>query len=136
MAQRITLRGEGEAVRRVILARDSRGHYLANVWINGMPVNALVDTGATVVMIPAHMQDELGLRTGDSFPVTTATGQVIAHHTMIDTFKLGPIVLHDVEAALVFSLHDSVLIGMSLLLRLHFQQTADGLLLQQTRSGL
>ncbi|MDQ2696581.1 MAG: CvpA family protein [Pseudomonadota bacterium] len=133
LGRRIVLRDEIRPGRRVVLNQDSRGHYVAKVWLNGMPVQGLVDTGATAVMIPAHMQEKLGLVPGEAYPANTATGQVTARQTVIDAVKLGPIVLHDVEGALVPSTNDIVLLGMSLLLRLSFRQTVDGLLLEESR---
>lgn len=136
LAQQIVLRGEGQAEQRIVIPRDSRGHYIARTWINGMPVRALVDTGATMVMIPEHMRNELWLTAGDRFPVNTATGEAIATHTTLDSIKVGPIVLYDVPAALVPSPKDTVLIGMSFLRQTRFEQTVDGLLLEQARPGL
>lgn len=136
LAEQIVLRGEGPSEQRIVIPRDSRGHYIARAWINGMPVRALVDTGATMVMIPEHLRNDLWLTTGDHFPVNTATGEAIAAHTTIDSIKLGPIVLYDVPAALVPSPKDTVLIGMSFLRQTRFEQTVDGLLLEQARPGL
>ena len=136
VAKQIVLRGEGATEQRIVIPRDSRGHYIARGWINGMPVRALVDTGATMVMVPKHLRYDLWLEAGDPFPVNTATGEAIAEHTTIDSIKFGPIVLYDVEAALVTSPKDTILIGMSFLRQTRFQQTVDGLLIEQARPGL
>lgn len=136
LAAQIRLRGEGMTDRQIVLPRDSRGHFLTRAWINGMPVQVLVDTGATMVMIPEHMRYDLWLEAGESFPVNTATGEATAQHTVIDALKVGPILLHDVEAALVPSPKETVLLGMSFLRQVRFQQTGSGLLLEQARPGL
>ena len=133
VAKQIVLRGTDISSKQIVLPRDSRGHYIGQAWLNGMPVNVLVDTGATMVMIPAHLQDKLGLSADASFPVNTATGQTIAQHTVIDAMKIGPVLLHDVQAALVETPKNIVLVGMSFLLHTRFRQTADGLLIEQAR---
>lgn len=136
VAEQIVLRGADRTHKPIILPRDSRGHYVAQAWLNGMPVEALLDTGATMVMVPAHLQHELALEAGPVFTVNTATGQALAQQTMIDAIKIGPVLLHDVEAALVPSPKDTILIGMSFLLKTRFQQLADGLLLEEGRPSL
>lgn len=136
LAQQIVLRGTQEPQHHLLIPRDARGHYLTRLWVNGLPVEALVDTGATMVMVPSHLADELGLSAGESFPVNTATGESQARHTIIEAMKLGPIVLYDVPAALVDSPKDTVLIGMSFLLQTRFEQNAEGLRLERARSGL
>ncbi|MDX1656731.1 MAG: CvpA family protein [Candidatus Competibacteraceae bacterium] len=128
---------EGPDSRRVILNRDSRGHYVGLAYVNGLPVEVLVDTGATVMMIPAHLGARLGeLPAYEPFNAKTVTGEVTARRTVIDALKIGPVVLHDVEASLVASPHDTVLLGMSVLNRLSFQQLPDGLLLEQSLQGV
>jgi len=136
VAKQIVLRGEGDSQQRIVIPRDSRGHYIVRAWINGMPVQALVDTGATMVMIPSHLQSDLWLDAGEPFSVNTATGEAVAKHSVIESMKLGPIVLYDVAAALVPSPKDTVLIGMSFLRQTRFQQTVDGLLVEGARPGL
>jgi aspartyl protease family protein len=135
VAEQIQLRNSEQFGKAIVLPRDSRGHYVARAWLNGMPVEALVDTGATMVMVPAHLQHKLSLEAGRSFSVNTATGQAMAQQTIIDAIKIGPVLLHDVEAALVPSPKDTVLVGMSFLLKTRFQQTTDGLLLEQGRAS-
>ncbi len=125
-------RQERQGGRRVVLPKDSRGHYVGQAQVNGVVVDLLVDTGATVMMIPAHLADRLGrLRPGESFNAKTVTGEVTARSTTINDLRIGPILLRDVEASLVPSPHDTVLLGMSVLNRLSFIQVPDGLVLEQ-----
>lgn len=135
VAAQIILRDDQPSERRIILPRDRRGHFIGTAWINGMPVGVLADTGATMVMIPSHLAERLELKPLQSFPVNTATGQVLARRVVIDALKIGPILQHDVEAALVDTPRDVVLIGMSFLLRTRFRHTRDGLLIEQARAS-
>lgn len=135
VAEQIVLRDTVSGDRKITLPRDRRGHFIGKAWINGMPVEVLVDTGATMVMIPAHLAKHLDLTPQQSFPVNTATGQVTAQRVVIDAVKIGPILQHDVEAALVSTPKDIILIGMSFLLKTRFQHTRNGLLIEQARTS-
>ena len=48
----------------VRLAANRQGHYLLPGAVNGVPVQFLVDTGATQVVIPAHLASRLTLERG------------------------------------------------------------------------
>ena len=60
----------------LLLKRSRNGHYFFPGAINGQPVTFLLDTGATLVSVPAHMANELGLRAGARQQSVTANGTV------------------------------------------------------------
>jgi aspartyl protease family protein len=108
--------------KSVQIRRRPDGHFVARTQVNGVPLNMLVDTGAsTVVLKPADAQ-KLGIdleRLRYSVAVQTANGTTYAAHVRLRTFSLGPIILSDVEALVAKpgALKDNLL-GMSFLSRL------------------
>ncbi len=120
----------GRAV--VELQQNRQGHYVANGTINGKPVTFLLDTGATQVSIPAQLQQELGLMPGYARPVSTANGTVQVYTTQIDSLTLGDIQLRDVDAHLNPGFSGrQILLGMSVLKQLDFEQRNKTLILTQ-----
>ncbi len=118
----------------LVLRRNRMGHYVAPGAINGQPVTFLLDTGATVVSVPAHLGPTLGLVPGTRQRVMTANGEVIARATRIEELGLGPFRLREVRAHLNPGMSgDQVLLGMSVLRRLEFTQRGDTLTLRPYR---
>lgn len=121
-------------VTELVLRRNRMGHYVAPGAINGRPVTFLLDTGATVVSVPAHLGPTLGLVPGTRQRVMTANGEVIARATRIEELGLGPFRLREVRAHLNPGMSgDQVLLGMSVLRRLEFTQRGDTLTLRPYR---
>ncbi|MEM9101158.1 MAG: TIGR02281 family clan AA aspartic protease [Pseudomonadota bacterium] len=116
----------------VILERNVYNAYVVTGSINNEPVNFTVDTGATLVAVPSHMADRLGLQQGASFQTITANGTAIAYQTQIDKLQFGDIVLYDVQASISPGIRDPiVLLGMSALKKLEFTQRGDTLTIRQ-----
>src|SRR5512134_3005199 len=53
--------GAPDSRQSVTLAADTRGHFISDGAINGRPVRFVVDTGATVVALPAADATRLGI---------------------------------------------------------------------------
>ncbi len=118
---------------KVILAGDTRGHFVTAGSINGRPVQFMVDTGASVVAIGKPDADRLGLKT-DNAPtvqVNTANGQAQAWLVKLDSIRLGDMELLNVDAAITPAAMPHVLLGNSVLNRLHMTRTADRLVLER-----
>lgn len=101
---------------------DSAGHYRADFRLNGRSVDALIDTGATLIAINRSTARRLGisLSNGDfKHEVRTANGTTKAAAAMIETVEVGRIRVRDVQAVV---LEDQALagtlVGMSFLSRL------------------
>ncbi|WP_188149856.1 retropepsin-like aspartic protease family protein [Teredinibacter waterburyi] len=119
-------------VPEVILESNAYHHYVATGLINGHPVTFLLDTGATQVAIPAHLQNLLQLKPRGFFKVGTANGTVEVRGTTIDLLELGPIRLSNVRAALNPGMTgDEILLGMSALKQLEFTQKGNRLIVRQ-----
>ncbi len=115
----------------LVLKRSHDGHYVFPGTINGEPVTFLLDTGATLVSVPAHLGDELDLKPGARQQAITANGTVTTRATRIDALAFGPFEIRAVPASLNPGMRDSqVLLGMSVLKHLEFTQRGDTLILR------
>jgi aspartyl protease family protein len=106
----------------VRLNADRSGHYFTQVEINHRPVQALVDTGATVVALRYEDARSMGLvNPGDRFDVgvRTANGEGRAKRVTLRSVTVGTITLRDVDALVLEQGALGVnLLGMSFLRRL------------------
>ncbi|MBX2869734.1 MAG: TIGR02281 family clan AA aspartic protease [Acidiferrobacterales bacterium] len=107
----------------VVLQRNRRGHYLASGAINGSLVEFFLDTGATDVVIPGHIGEQLGLQKGAVMTAQTANGVIQVYQTWLDSVSLGEITLHNVAASINPAMHgQQILLGMSFLRHLELVQ--------------
>ena len=126
----VSLNSSGQA--EVILKQNRQGHYVTNGNINETSVTFLLDTGATQVSIPAHIADKLQLKSYGSYPVQTANGTVTVYKTKIDQLSIGNIFLYNVAAHINPAMKsDGILLGMSALKQLDFQQIGKQLILRE-----
>jgi aspartyl protease family protein len=115
----------------LVLKRNGDGHYVFPGTINGQQVTFLLDTGATLVSVPAHLSDELGLKAGAYQQSVTANGTVTTRATRIEALAFGPFDLRRVPASLNPGMTgDEVLLGMSVLKHLEFTQRGGTLVLR------
>jgi aspartyl protease family protein len=121
-----------DGAREVVLERNRQGHYVASGAINGRPVTFMLDTGATVVSVPASLAADLGLEPGPPVTLNTANGLVRARATRLGLVELGPVALEDI-AAVINPGHasDEVLLGMSFLKQLELVQRGGELTVRQ-----
>ena len=118
----------------VELLRNRMGHYVANGYINDQPVVFLLDTGATVVSIPAGVADKLGLKAGAPSYANTANGMIKTFSTRLDSIGVGKIRLRNINAHINPHMDgEQILLGMSFLKRLELTQKGDTLTLRQAR---
>ena len=101
--------------------------------INRQPVEFLLDTGATDVVIPEAIARQLNLRVGRPHLASTANGTITVYSTIIDELGIGDIILYNVRASINPAMRPpSVLLGMSALKQIEFIQKGDSLTLRQT----
>ena len=83
-------------------------------YINNIPTEFILDTGATDVVIPSELAQASGLEYGYQGQAMTANGLVSIYSTVIDELRLGDITLYNVRASINPAMHESmVLLGMS-----------------------
>ena len=120
-----------DSIPEVRLQRNRFGHYVATGSINGHPVEFMLDTGATDVSIPESIAKKLGLQRGQAMNYHTANGTVTAFQTVADEIQLGPLRLGPVRASInPHDRGDAVLLGMSFLKHLDFNQQGNTLTLK------
>jgi aspartyl protease family protein len=121
--------------RKVRLEADERGHFRADFRINGKPLDALVDTGATMIAINRTMARQIGvnlLPADFKHEVNTANGTIKAATTMLDNVQIGRIQVANVEAmVLEDKALSGTLVGMSFLKRLASFRVENGALVME-----
>lgn len=119
----------------VKILRDNYGMYSTVGSINGMPVNFLVDTGASIIALNSAQAKRLGIHfrlEGQRGQVTTASGVTTAYYLTLDKVQVGSIILRNVAAAVLDGPEPNVaLLGMSFLSKLKLEN--DGHLLTLTK---
>ena len=116
----------------VVLQRNRQGHYVTNGRINQQPVVFLLDTGATVVSVPAGIARKLGLKRGPASYANTANGTIKIYATRLDSIGIGNIQLHNIAAHINPHMSgNEILLGMSFLKKLELIQKGNTLTLRQ-----
>lgn len=112
---------------QVTLSAGAGGHFVGEGAINGNPIRFLVDTGATVIALPASEARRLGLdyRKGQRGISSTAGGVVPVYAVSLDTVRLGGIELRSVAAVVFEQGLDTPLLGMSFLNRVEMRRDGE-----------
>ena len=106
------------------LSADHRGHFFTDGVVNGAQVRFLVDTGATMVVLPAAAASRLRIdyRKGERGMVQTANGSTSAYLVKLERVKVGAIEVVNVDAVVVEQGLDTALLGMSFLNRVEMKR--------------
>ncbi len=127
----IVMQGEN-GVQELVLQRNPYGHYVASGLVNGSDAVFMLDTGATDVVIPEAMANELHLKRGYPQEARTANGTVTVYTTSLQRVTLGPIELYDVQASINPHMEgNEILLGMSFLKHIRLTQVRNQLILSQ-----
>jgi len=122
----------GAGRQNVTLSADTRGHFIAMGSINGGSVRFLVDTGATLVALPASEAGRLGIDylRGQRGQMQTANGVAVAYRVKLDTVKIGDIEVNNVDAVVSENATMGVtLLGMSFLNRMEMKRDGQSMTL-------
>ncbi len=121
--------------RNARLERDQRGHYSGRFRLNGRDVDAMVDTGASMVAINVSTARRIGL---DLLPddfryeVDTANGRTRAAMARLSSLQVGRVHVEGVDAVVLDDRALSgTLIGMSFLNRLKAYRVENGALVME-----
>jgi aspartyl protease family protein len=113
------------------LKADERGHFSTDGQVNGATVRFLVDTGATVIALPAADARRIGVNylSGERGTVQTAGGQAAAYRVRLDTVRVGDITLNGVDAVVIESGLQVALLGMNFLNRTEIKRDGETMVL-------
>ena len=135
LGRRIGTKYSGPREQKIRVVADAQGMYLSNGSINGVPVQFLLDTGATLVSINERDARRIGLdyrRLGSRGSSVTASGVSPIWRMNLTRVKIGEIELRDVEAAIhAGNFPPIVLLGNSFLSRLKMTRTGSDVVLQR-----
>ena len=115
----------------VVLPADGRGHFFAEGQVNGLPLRFLVDTGASMVVVPAADARRLGVDyvKAPKTRVLTAGGTISAYLVTLDRVKVGSIELNGIDGLVVEEGAPIALLGMSFLNRVEMRRDGDSMTL-------
>jgi len=109
--------------------RDPAGMFRTVGSINGLPVNFLVDTGASAVAMNAKEAKRLGIDfrvVGEPGAVMTASRMERVYQVKLKSVKVGNIELRNVDAVVLEGAQPTrLLLGMSFLGRLEMQNSGN-----------
>lgn len=114
---------------QIVLERHSDGHYYVTAEVEGVPVDFLVDTGASMIALTREDAERVGLRPGDlnyTMRAQTANGIALFAPVTLEDVAIEQIEIDDVRAAVSRSHMGMSLLGMSFLGRLDGYQVEDG----------
>jgi len=129
-AARVASPGAG---KKLILAPDGLGHYLLTGEINGAQARMMIDTGASLVALPAADAERMGIeyRKGRRVFVNTANGQATAWRVRIDRLRIGEMELNQLDAVVHEHGLSIILLGNSFLNRFNMQRDGDQMTLER-----
>ena len=98
----------------VVLTADVRGHFRTDGQINGRTVRFVVDTGATLIALPASEARRLSIGNSPGYIVK------------LDTVSIGSVTLYDLDAVVLEGAGlEAPLLGMSFLNRMNMKREGD-----------
>jgi aspartyl protease family protein len=118
------------------LRADAQGHFLLTAQVNGTPLPAIIDTGATSVSMNSEDAYRMGIdyTRGQRVVAQTASGSSTAYLVTLASVQVGEIVLTNVQGSVLeVGKKDLpvVLIGMSFLRNVDMQRSGDTMVLQR-----
>lgn len=118
----------------VRIASARGGHHITPGRINGMPVEFMVDTGATFVSMNYREAEKLGLdyRAGKPVSMNTANGNTLAYQIVLNSVSVGDIELSQVLGVVHTSASPKIiLLGNSYLGKLNLSLESGVLVLKE-----
>lgn len=119
--------------RRLVLSADGRGHFVSLGQINGRTMQYMVDTGASTMAIGVSDAERMGLdyRQGQRVTMGTANGVAQGRRVVLDTVRLGDVVLYGIEAVVTPQPMPFVLLGNNVLGEFKMTRTPDQMVLEK-----
>lgn len=135
MGQAATVTGAAaSAAGSVTMYSNAAGHFLTEGQINGATLTFLVDTGASAIALNSGDAKFAGIdyKKGERILMQTANGTVNSYRVVLNTLRLGSVVLHQVDAVVTEGGSPPVvLLGMTALNRMEMKH--EGIALTLTK---
>ncbi|WP_235189811.1 TIGR02281 family clan AA aspartic protease [Porticoccus hydrocarbonoclasticus] len=134
LSDRISASFHAAEKAEVRIPRAENGHYYVSGYINGRPVDFMVDTGASAVAMNMHDARRLGVnfRRGIKGNASTAGGIVNTYHVDLDKLSIGNIAVHQVRSTVVIgNFPAQVLLGNSFLSQIEMSEEAGVLVMRK-----
>jgi aspartyl protease family protein len=135
MGQAATVAGaQATGPASVTLYADGAGHFVTDGLVNGRELRFLVDTGATLIAMNSGDAVYAGIdyKKGNRIPIRTASGEEVGYRVVINTLKLGNVILNQVDCVVLEGgSPTTVLLGMSALNRMEMRR--DGITMTLTK---
>ena len=112
-----------DAAGAIVLNADRKGNYEIGGAINGVPVEFIVDTGASTVAVSQGMAAQMGLSGCLPSESSTANGKVGACIAVAHDLAFGSFRMKNVPVAVMPNMHGMALLGMNALGTLHMTQS-------------
>jgi aspartyl protease family protein len=125
-----TLKARQGTYSQASLKADQHGQFFFMAKVNGTPVAAVIDTGATSVSMNSEEASRLGIDylLAPRAVVNTANGPATAYQVTLESVQVGEIVLRNVQGSIIEGGRAQlplVLIGMSFLREVDMQRSGD-----------
>ena len=117
-------------ITQTVLTADAQGHFVANARINGFPVRALIDTGATFVSLSVADAQRMGINylQGKRSVSQTANGLVSVYLVNIAHVQVGDIAFSNIPGSVAVDAtaqQTPALIGMSFLRHVEMRRSGN-----------
>ena len=125
--------GSADGGNKIVMTADGQGHFFTNGSVNGSSLRFMVDTGATSIAIGASdaRRLRLNLENGQRGMVSTANGNALVTRIMLDSVRIGDVLLHNVEAVVLTTEMPAALLGMSFLNRMEMVRDGNTMTLKK-----
>ena len=111
----------------IVLTAGSGGHFTTAGQINGKAVSFMVDTGATAIAMGQADADRIGInyKSAPRGFAGTANGRIPVNVVTLSSVRVGEIEIANVEAVIMPSTMEHVLLGNSFLTRFQMKRDND-----------
>lgn len=115
------------------LTADAAGHFITIGTVNGAPTRFLVDTGATMVALSAvdAARANVDYRSGKPGVMMTANGPVRVWHVVLNSVRVGEVVVNQVDASVQETNLPFALLGMTFLNRMEMKRDGSTMILKK-----
>jgi aspartyl protease family protein len=131
--QAVSTGSDGGSPGVATLTADAAGHFITIGTVNGAPTRFLVDTGATMVALSAvdAARANVDYRNGQPSMMMTANGPIRVWRVVLNSVRVGDVLVNQVDASVQESSLPFALLGMSFLNRMEMRRDGSTMTLKK-----